>query len=86
MSSPYLPDSDHIDYLIEQYQDIIDVCNATMPELVIRDPPFYGDAPITFGAMSSGNPTMYVSISRIRKEILAKPENQLSEALNSDQK
>ena len=30
----YLPDQAYSDYLIEQYQDIIDVCNASMPELV----------------------------------------------------
>ncbi|KAL9025078.1 MAG: hypothetical protein Q9196_006038 [Gyalolechia fulgens] len=39
-TSPYFP-SRH--YMIEQYQDIIDVCDATnnMPELVIRIPPNY---------------------------------------------
>ncbi|KAF8847799.1 hypothetical protein BDZ45DRAFT_698908 [Acephala macrosclerotiorum] len=44
--SPYLPDHDYSDYLIEQYQDILDVCNYTdnMPELVIRAPPVYLDA------------------------------------------
>jgi LysM repeat protein len=46
LSSPYLPDSDHSDYLIAQYQDVLDVCNATnnMPELVIRAPPDYATA------------------------------------------
>ena len=44
ISSPYLPDSDYSDYLISQYQDIIDVCNATMPDLVIRAPPQYENA------------------------------------------
>ena len=44
--SPYLPDHDFSDYLIEQYQDILDICNATnnMPELIIRDPPNYANA------------------------------------------
>lgn len=54
ISSPYLPDSDYSDYLISQYQDIVDVCNATMPDLVIRAPPQYENAPpqgpgLTFG-------------------------------------
>ena len=57
MSSPYLPDADYSDYLVAQYQDILDVCKATMPELVIRDIPFYGDAPVILNAMSSGNST-----------------------------
>jgi LysM repeat protein len=43
LSSEYLPDHDFSDYLIDEYQDILDVCNATsnMPELVIRFPPSY---------------------------------------------
>ena len=46
LNSPYLPDHDYSDYLIQQYQDILDVCNATqtMPELVIRAPPDYATA------------------------------------------
>ena len=58
MSSPYLPDSDYSDYLVAQYQDILDVCKAEMPELVIRSLPFYGDAQVTFGALSSSSPSM----------------------------
>ena len=43
LTSPYLPDHDYSDYLIRQYQDILDVCNYTdnMPDLVIRVPPDY---------------------------------------------
>ena len=43
LTSPYLPDHD---YLIGQYQDILDVCNYTnrIPELVIRVPPDYASA------------------------------------------
>lgn len=46
LSSDYLPDHDFSDYLINEYQDILDVCNATnnMPELVIRYPPSYDTA------------------------------------------
>ena len=60
MSSPYLPDSDYSDYLISQYQDILDVCKATMPELIIRNLPSYGDASVSIGMMSSATSTMYV--------------------------
>ena len=46
LTSPYLPDHDYSDYLIGQYQDILDVCNYTnrMPDLVIRVPPNYTTA------------------------------------------
>ena len=56
--SPYLPDHDYSDYLIKQYQDILDVCNATnnMPELIIRAPPNYVTAippPLNFSSFPS---------------------------------
>ena len=46
LNSSYLPNHDYSDYLIQQYQDIFDVCNATqtMPELVIRASPNYATA------------------------------------------
>ena len=45
INSPFLPDADESDYLIEQYQDIIDVCNVTMPPSLIRALPSYPAAP-----------------------------------------
>lgn len=45
INSPFLPDADESDYLIEQYQDLIDVCNATMPSSLIRALPSYPAAP-----------------------------------------
>lgn len=51
MSSPYLPDSDYSDYLVAQYQDILDVCSAPMPELVVRALPYYEDAPRMYGGL-----------------------------------
>ena len=45
INSPFLPDTDESDYLIGQYQDILDVCNATMPPSLIRALPAYPDAP-----------------------------------------
>lgn len=41
VASPYLPVLDHSDYLIDQYLDIVDVCDAKMPELFVRIPPWY---------------------------------------------
>ena len=45
INSPYLPDTDESDDLIEQYQDITDVCNVTMPPSLIRSLPSYPAAP-----------------------------------------
>ncbi|KAL3418045.1 LysM domain-containing protein [Phlyctema vagabunda] len=41
VASPYLPDLDYSDYLLEQYLDIVDVCQAEMPELLVRMLPEY---------------------------------------------
>ena len=45
INSPFLPDNDESDDLIEQYQDIADVCNVTMPPSLIRALPSYPAAP-----------------------------------------
>jgi hypothetical protein len=45
INSLFLPDTDHSDYLIEQYQDILDVCQVSMPETVVRALPGYAMAP-----------------------------------------
>ncbi|KAJ8124182.1 hypothetical protein ONZ43_g37 [Nemania bipapillata] len=45
INSPFLPDTDYSDYLIEQFQDIKDVCNVTMPDSLIRTLPSYAAAP-----------------------------------------
>lgn len=44
--SPYLPNQDYSDYLVSQYQDILDVCDYAnnIPELVIQAPPNYASA------------------------------------------
>lgn len=46
LTSPYLPDHDYSDYLVGQYQDVLDVCKYTsnMLDLVIRVPPDYTTA------------------------------------------
>lgn len=53
MSSPYLPDSHFSNYLVAQYQDILQVCNPNMPELFIRPLPSYNNAQQTFDVSSS---------------------------------
>ncbi|KAG9963623.1 hypothetical protein KCU61_g3456, partial [Aureobasidium melanogenum] len=46
INSMYLPDTDYSDYLIDQYQDILDVCNVTtVPDTIIRPLPNYPQAP-----------------------------------------
>ncbi|SLM40550.1 LysM domain [Lasallia pustulata] len=45
INSPFLPDTDESDFLIEQFQDITDVCNVTMPPSLIRALPSYPAAP-----------------------------------------
>lgn len=45
INSVFLPDADYSDYLIEQYQDIQDVCQMSMPDSVVRALPNYPAAP-----------------------------------------
>ena len=45
INSPFLPDTDESDYLIQQYQDITDICNVTMSPSLIRALPSYPSAP-----------------------------------------
>lgn len=47
IASPFLPDVDHSDYLVDQWFDILDVCNATskVPDLLVRNLPYYQYAP-----------------------------------------
>jgi hypothetical protein len=48
VNSLYLPDTDYSDFLIDQYQDILDVCNVTnVPETIVRPLPGYPQAPNT---------------------------------------
>jgi hypothetical protein len=47
LASPFLPDVDQSDFMVGQWFDILDVCNAnsTMPELLVRTLPWYETAP-----------------------------------------
>ncbi|KAI1880137.1 hypothetical protein JX265_001758 [Neoarthrinium moseri] len=45
VTSNYLPDSDHSDYLADQLLDIQDVCNKTRPDFTMRLPTTYDTAP-----------------------------------------
>lgn len=58
ISSEFLPDEDHSDYLVEQFQDIQDVCQTTIAETImtrrlpdypvaITATPTYGEVPAT---------------------------------------
>ncbi|CZR67061.1 uncharacterized protein PAC_16960 [Phialocephala subalpina] len=57
VTSPYLADSDHSDYLVDQLQDIGDICNTTIPNITIRALPSYVTAPpvtsINFGSTTT---------------------------------
>lgn len=53
LASPYLPDTDHSDYLVEQFQDIQDVCTTSMPALTTRAPPNYTPVPSSTASPAS---------------------------------
>ncbi|KAI0856210.1 hypothetical protein F4860DRAFT_493672 [Xylaria cubensis] len=45
VTSPFLPDSDHSDYLVDQLYDIQDICNVTVPDYTVRLLDWYDTAP-----------------------------------------
>ncbi|TEY30753.1 hypothetical protein BOTCAL_0847g00020 [Botryotinia calthae] len=45
VTSPYLADSDHSDFLVDQLLDIGDICNVTIPDITVRGLPSYAGAP-----------------------------------------
>ncbi|KAI0418525.1 carbohydrate-binding module family 50 protein [Xylaria grammica] len=55
VTSLFLADSDHSDYLIEQLQDIQDVCSTQLPEVTIRNLPPYGSATVTLPPTSTAS-------------------------------
>jgi hypothetical protein len=57
VTSIFLADSDHSDYLIDQLQDIEDVCSTQLPEVTIRNLPPYEPALVTATATTSAPPT-----------------------------
>lgn len=58
LASPFLPDLDQSDFMVDQWFDMLDVCNAnsTMPELLVRTLPYYEAAP-GFSIDGSSNAT-----------------------------
>ncbi|KAI0437595.1 hypothetical protein F4803DRAFT_555865 [Xylaria telfairii] len=56
VTSEFLPDSDHSDYLIDQLFDIQDICNVSLPEFTVRLPIFYDTAP-PLTSVDLGTPT-----------------------------
>ena len=61
VASPYLPDLDYSDYLVSQYFDIVEVCGSEMPDILIRNLPYYDHTPNTYDEMP--NITIYRSAS-----------------------
>ncbi len=58
MTSDFLPDHDYSDYLVDQYQDLLSICNATVTNLTIRAVPNYDYAPGTYdGYVLNANDT-----------------------------
>ena len=55
LSSPYLPDTDHSDYLVGELQDIQDVCTTSLPPLTTRAAPSYSPVPTSTSAPSASN-------------------------------
>lgn len=57
VTSPYLSDSDHSDYLVDQLQDIGDVCSTVIPNITVRSVETYYTAPaptsIDFGSTTT---------------------------------
>lgn len=45
VTSPFLADSDNSDFLVDQLQDIGDICNTTIPNITVRALPSYVTAP-----------------------------------------
>ena len=67
VASPYLPDLDYSDYLVQQYFDIVSVCEAEMPDLLIRTLPYYSYAPGTYDGVPdiSDNTTTDTTASNV---------------------
>lgn len=51
--SNYLPDSDYSDYLVDQIQDIGDVCSTTVPNITVREIQTYDTAPSTIAVTTT---------------------------------
>ena len=55
--SPFLPDTDYSEYLVDQIQDVGDICSTTIPNITTRALPSYDTAPFPtsqyFGNISS---------------------------------
>jgi len=85
--SPYLPDHDFSDYLIGEYQDILDVCNYSnaMPELIIRALPDYSTAvPPTLNLSAVSNNTVCTGQTIVASTLSANANcNSISQAFNA---
>ncbi|KJY00260.1 LysM domain-containing protein [Zymoseptoria brevis] len=70
LNSNFLPNTDHTEWLIKQYLDILDICQVTMPELVIRAVPEYAPAPLSPASNLTSNTTTPVTNATCSDQII----------------
>ncbi|GIK01364.1 hypothetical protein Aspvir_005398 [Aspergillus viridinutans] len=61
VTSPFLPVSNYSDFLVDQLQDIGDICSTTLPNITTRDVPTYQPAPtptVTRNVTATTSPTV----------------------------
>jgi hypothetical protein len=56
VTSNYLPDADYSEYLVDQLQDIADVCSTSIPDITLRALPTYDPIPTTTFSTTSAAP------------------------------
>jgi hypothetical protein len=56
VTSNYLPDADYSEYLVDQLQDIADVCSTSLPDITLRALPTYDPIPTTTRSPTSASP------------------------------
>lgn len=56
VTSNYLPDADYSEYLVDQLQDIADVCSTSIPDVTLRELPTYDTIPTVTSSPTSAAP------------------------------
>ncbi|ORY11047.1 hypothetical protein BCR34DRAFT_614845 [Clohesyomyces aquaticus] len=56
VTSTYLSDTDHSEYLVNQLQDIANVCSTSIPDITVRALPTYDPIPTTASSPTSSPP------------------------------
>lgn len=57
VTSPFLADTDHADYLVEQLQDIADICSTYIPDITTRASVSWDAAPAPTAAFPTTTTT-----------------------------